>query len=192
MQTYPLQWPVGYKRTTSRYNSRFKQTMEAAQRFLHKEIDRLNGKDLIVSTNLPVRQDGYLYADWMKKKITDPGVAIYFKYKGNPVAMCCDKYAAVWENVFALAKGIEALRGMERWGVSDFLDKAFTGFAAIPETTNTASWFEILEVSPTARIIEIRQAFLTKAKIHHPDKGGNVEAFQQLEQAYRTGLAQHE
>jgi len=38
--TYPLDWPIGYKRTIpgNRINSKFKQNMEAAQQFLHDEI----------------------------------------------------------------------------------------------------------------------------------------------------------
>ena len=71
MDAFPLDWPVGYKRTESykRKGSQFKQTMENAQKFLRQEVSRLGGTGLIVSTNIPVRNDGGLYADWMKKKI---------------------------------------------------------------------------------------------------------------------------
>lgn len=75
-EAYPLCWPAGYKRTSPRIQSRFKTTMDAAQRFLRAEVIRLGGSDLIISTNIPVRNDGGLYADWMRKKIDDTGVAI--------------------------------------------------------------------------------------------------------------------
>lgn len=111
MEAYPLQWSLGYKRTNSRINSKFKQGMDASQRFLRDEINRLGARNLIVSSNIPVRKDGGLYSDYMSRKMDDPGVAIYFKYKGKDISMCCDQYRSVWENIYALGKGIEALRG---------------------------------------------------------------------------------
>lgn len=188
---FPLDWPVGYKRTRIRYNSRFKVTMDTAQRFLRAEVSRLGGTGLIVSTNLPVRNDGGLYADWMRKKVDDPGVAIYFKRKGKEIALCCDQYPTVWENIYALGKGIEAMRALERWGVSDFLDRAFTGFTALPESIITPeSWWQVLGISPDASEEEIKSAYRQRAKDCHPDAGGTAERFQQLQQAYSDALEQ--
>jgi hypothetical protein len=184
MEAYPLHWPHGYKRTQYRIRSRFEQTMDKAQRFMRDEITRIGGKDLIVSTNIPVRKDGGLYADWVNKKIDDPGVAIYFKYKGKNISMCCDQYERIWENIYALGKGIEALRGMERWGVSDFLERAFTGFTALPEAAAEQTPEEILGVTRSASYSEIHKAYLAKAKEMHPDAGGSVEEFQKLKNAY--------
>lgn len=76
MEKFPLHWPAGYKRTLQRSKSQFKQTMEKSQQFLHKELERLKASDIIVSSNIPVRNDGMFYADWMRKKIDDPGVAV--------------------------------------------------------------------------------------------------------------------
>lgn len=196
MEAYPLQWPVGYKRTANRIHSRFEQSMETAQRFLRIEVSRINGKDLIVSTNIPVRKDGMLYTDWMKKKIEDPGVAIYFKYKGKDISMCCDQYLGVWENIYALGKGIEALRSMERWGVSDFLERAFTGFAAIPEVSsyNMPSIWVILGLpGKPAGIDEVHAAYKRKAKEVHPDTpNGNEVEFIQLQTAYKQAKSMFE
>lgn len=161
-----------------------------AQNFLKAEVSRLAGTDLIVSTNLPVRNDGGLYADWMKRKIDDPGVAIYFKRKGKEISLCCDHYLTVWENLYALAKGIEALRGLERWGVSDFLDRAFTGFAALPESITTRYWWQVLEVSRDCDKDTIVNQYRKLAKMYHPDAGGTVEKFQELQQAYTEAMAQ--
>ncbi len=197
MEAYPLQWPLGYKRTSPhhRVRSKFIITADKAQRFLRDEVKRLCGKyndpKLTVSTNIPVRQDGGLYSAYMDRKLDDPGVAIYFKYKGKDISMCCDQYVTVWENVYALAKGIDALRSMERWGVSDFLDRAFTGFQALPEsnhhTKKIENWWEVLGVSEFAKKDEIRKAFIEKAKKAHPDAGGTTEEFQELQKAYETG-----
>ena len=71
-EAYPLCWPSGYKRTAHRSSSRFTQTWETAQKFLRLEIERLGGSDLIVSTNLRIRNDGFLYAYRTKAKILHP------------------------------------------------------------------------------------------------------------------------
>lgn len=188
MEAFPLHWPVGYKRTNRRYPSQFKQTMEQAQQHLRAEVKRIGGKNLIVSSNIPVRNDGSMYAVYMSKKIEDPGVAVYFDYKGKQVAMCCDQYERVWENIYALGKGIESLRAMNRWGVSDFLDRAFTGFTALPESiiTNFETPEQILGIQPDASQEEIKAAYLKKAKETHPDAGGSTEAFQKVSWAYQS------
>jgi hypothetical protein len=165
--------------------------MDQAQRFLRSEIARLAARDLIVSTNLPVRQDGGLYADYMKRKIDDPGVAIYFRYKGKDVAMCCDQFPTVWENIYALGKGIEALRGMDRWGVSEFMDRAFTGFTALPESSPIvqANIWDVLGLAVKPESVDhVHAAYKAQAKKRHPDAGGTTQLFQELQDAYNKAL----
>lgn len=188
IEAFPLHWPTGYTRTKNRERSQFKQTMEGAQRFLREEIRRLGASRLIISTNIPLRNDGGMYASYMGKRIDDPGVAIYFKYKSKDISMCCDKYQTVWENTYALGKGIEALRGMERWGVSDFIDRAFTGFTALPPP-KTETWYSVLEVPEHASVQEIKDAYRKKVKTHHPDAGGSADSFRRLNEAYQTGMS---
>jgi hypothetical protein len=193
IEAYPLSWPLGYKRTQpeQRWNSKFKQTAENAQISLRNEIIRMGGKNLIVSSNVPQRKDGYIYADMATTKIDDPGVAIYFKYDGKDIVMCCDNYPRVWENIYALAKAVEALRGLERWGVSEFLQRAFTGFKALPTAIELShAWYNILGVDKNASAEEIKAAYRTKSKVHHPDSpGGSAASFQLIKTAYEQGMA---
>lgn len=187
IDAYPLSWPVGYKRTTGRISSPFKQSMEKAQQFLRQELNRMGASGLIVSSNIPVRKDGMFYTDWMNRKIDDPGVAIFFVYHGKDVTMCCDQYLRIWENIYALGKAIEALRGLERWGVSDFLDRAFTGFTALPPsiTPEVNIWHVLGLTEKPATLKEVINAYRKKAMVLHPDQpGGNVQMFQDLQDAY--------
>lgn len=192
VEAYPLCWPAGYSRTPAgnRIWSRFDQTYDKAQKFMHREVERLKGSNLIVSTNLRVKRDGFLYADELNRKIEDPGVAIYFQYKGKPISMCCDQYLKVWENMYALGKGIEALRGMDRWGVSDFLERAFTGFTALPGATIIPDCWDVLGFSCKPMKMEtVVHQYKQLAKECHPDTPtGSVEKFQELQQAYETAL----
>jgi hypothetical protein len=192
-EAYPLHWPSGYAKTPAgkRKYSQFKNTLGSARDFLKDEVRRIGGKNLIISTNIPTKQNGDLYADYARYKLDDPGVAIYFKYNEKDVALCCDQYEKVWENVQALAKAIEALRGLERWGVSDFLDRAFTGFKALPDTTLQEKdiWQTLgLNEKPESTII-VHQAYKQQVKKVHPDVGGSSEAFHRLQQAYQMALS---
>lgn len=187
-QAYPLQWPLGYKRSNYREVSRFRQTFGAAQDSLKSEVERLGGQNLTVSTNMKVNNRGDVYANELGKNISDPGVAIYFKYKGKEVSMCCDKYKYVWENMYALACGIEALRGMERWGVSEFLDRAFTGFTALPPASKDMWWFT-LDCSEHDSEIQVKQKYRDLCKIYHPDMAtGDAAIFNKIQKAYESYL----
>ena len=44
-----------------------------------------------------------------------------------------------------LAKSIEAMRGIERWGPSQMMERTFTGFAALPEKSGS-DWWDVLQV----------------------------------------------
>lgn len=194
IEAFPLHWAPGYPRTQpyKRIDSKFKQTMDGSQKFLRAELQRLGARDLIISTNIPLRKDGGMHSTYMDRLMDDPGVAIYFKYKTKDITMCCDQYKRIWENIYALGKGIEALRGMERWGVSDFLERAFTGFTALPEYITPApafrNWFQILGCQENATEDEIKKAYRDKAKIHHPDAGGTADEFNAIQKAYEQGL----
>ncbi len=194
---YPLTWPVGYKRTPDAYRtwSRFNQSYGKAQNFMRDEVQRLGGSNLIVSTNLRIRKDGMLYADELNRKIDDPGVAIYFQRKGKPVAMCADKYLRIWENMYALGKSIEAMRGMDRWGVSEMLDRAFTGFTALPDAIVTAApnWWEVLGFDNNpGSICAVKARYYELVKQHHPDVGGDTKKIKLINWAYTEALKQLE
>ncbi len=197
MDKFPLHWPTGYARTNNRKKSAFKTSGNNAQEGLCHEIKLMGAHSLIVSTNVHVRSDGMIYSDGLGRNIDDPGVAIYFKYKKQDIAMCCDQYLTVGENIHALAKSIEAIRGMERWGVSDFIERAFTGFTALPEgrvynLPAKKEWYEILEVKENASVEEIKNSYHKKAKEYHPDAGGSNELFTELTNAYKEGLSKNE
>jgi hypothetical protein len=198
-QAYPLCWPAGWPRHSGqRERGAFDGSFDKVRRRLVLEIERLMlGKEatrwhtpegsIILSTNMPLRRDGSPYASAAAPQ--DPGVAVYFVRKKKPVCFACDKYDAVWKNLRAIQKTIEALRGIERWGSSQLLDRAFTGFAALPEKTQANCW-EVLGIEPAvateAKIMEAWRAALFTA---HPDHGGSSEALMRLNEAKDIALS---
>ncbi len=179
---YPLCWPTGWPRTPrwqikpSRYSQK---SMVRVRVDIKEQVRMLRGSDLILSTNIALRRDGLPYAG--QKQPADCGVAVYFKRKGKPFCFASDKWATVEENLWAICLTIDALRKIERAGVSDMLDRAFTGFLALP---SPRPWWDVLGVSPSASSEAIKQAYWARAKECHPDAGGDVAKFQELQAAY--------
>lgn len=190
-ETFPLDWPLGYKKTQFRRKSKFKQAApDSIQLLLNAELRKLSAKKIIISSNIPVRRDGGIYADYLCKKMAEPGIAIYFVHKEQNVVICCDQYEYPWENMYALAKGIEALRGMDRWGVSEFMERAFTGFKALPESVEpNVAWNDVLGINLSSGESEIKSAYRKLAQIHHPDSGGTAAMFDRITKAYQQGIA---
>jgi hypothetical protein len=186
IQRYPLQWPIGHKRTLSPLRSKFKATLGRAIQNVIEEVSRLKygcvtddaDEDVVISSNVPLRLDGLPRATYSQVK--DCGVAVYFNYQKKPVVLCCDKWDKVEDNMHALAKTIEYTRAQERWGVSDFIEKAFTGFQALPAPK---AWWDVIGCQPHASWEEIQKAYRQKVKEVHPDACGSTEDFQNLQVA---------
>lgn len=191
IEAFPLQWPTHVRRSRSRTWSQFKQTMLTAQRALDYELSLLGASQVVVSTNYgPRKRDGSLYAN-ARLYDNDPGVAVYFVRKGQKQVIACDKYAEGWENIYAVAKTIEALRGIERWGSSQMLDQAFTGFAALPQSTVVACWWDVLGVSRDAGSDIVDQAYRALVRKHHPDvAGGDHDRMSEINSAYDSYKAE--
>lgn len=106
---YPLSWPPGFPRTRYPAQSRFDTPEERVKRNLEQQLYLLDATNIIVT----LRLDGRPYAN---QRIADTGVAVYFTRKGREQAVACDKWDSIRDNLQAVAKTIEALRAIERWG----------------------------------------------------------------------------
>jgi hypothetical protein len=196
-QAYPLSWPFGWKRNVNRQRARFGQkdyssswsstkalTVATARSRLQQELERLGARNPVLSTNVELRLDGQPRSD--RSPPADPGVAIYFDYKGKPMVLACDKWDRVPDNINALAKHIEAMRGMDRWGVGT-LEQAFTGYRALPAPD---PWWKRLGLSgPTRSREEINAAYRKASSAAHPDRpGGSHDRMSDVNAARDEGL----
>jgi hypothetical protein len=119
-EAYPLQWPDGWPRTRSdhREDSRYRfktgtrragdsyepgraVTFDVARKKLCEELDRLGASGVVISTNLPLRADGFPRADAARNRVQDPGVAVYFTLKKKQMVMACDRYDAPSANLLS-------------------------------------------------------------------------------------------
>jgi hypothetical protein len=177
VDAFPLAWPEGWKRTVPyrREDGQFSTTLGAARDGLMAEIARMGGRLPVLSSNLALKRDGMPYAN--QNRIEDPGIAVYFTYKGKPMCFACDRYKTAEANTQAIRKTIEALRGVERWGASDMMDRAFTGFAQLEAPAS--GWRAVLDPDdPEGSYMRLR-------KSAHPDHGGSASSFQAVQDAYK-------
>jgi hypothetical protein len=178
-EAYPLYWPSGWKRSSYPGDSRFRTGFGEARNLLFAELDRMGASHVILSTNVPLRNDGLPRAN-MRPDGGDSGVAVYFQRKGKAMVFACDKFRKTEDNIYAIAKTIDAMRGIERWGASDMMERAFAGFKALNSENEGESWWSVLGCSASATAEEIELAYRAKVKIAHPDAGGSHEEMRKV------------
>lgn len=190
---YPLTWSLGWKRIEHPGPSRFKTSPYGATQNLMYQIELMRGSKVIISSNAQYRADGMPYA--RQTMVLDPGVAVYFTRKGKEQVFACDTYWRIHENIHAIALTIESLRTIERHGASEMLERAFTGFTALPAPIVAGMkrpWREVLEYGNSIATLQRVQAhYRILASKHHPDKpGGSHAAMIELNLARDEGLAE--
>lgn len=138
---YPLQWPIGWKRTpeskrafgkfgkvSHNGNWRTRENLSIAQaaRRLQEELERMAVKrdSIILSTDLRLNLDGSVRSSQAQPR--DPGAAVYWKdaFTGQDRCMAIDIYTKVEQNIAALAATIDALRAIERAAIGSATKEA--------------------------------------------------------------------
>lgn len=194
---YPLSWPEGWPRTVNRSpTSKFKNvTVESASSGLYRELELMGARDIVLSTNIELRLDGRPYSS--RNNPGDPGVAVYFHWRKRNFVMARDEYTAVANNIRSLALAIGHLRGMERHGGGHMVERAFTGFAALPppQVKLATPWYEVLRLPADASVSDITAAKNYYLRKYHPDTGGaeaDPAKVAQIMEAAKQGYASRE
>ncbi|WP_447643191.1 hypothetical protein [Nocardioides zeae] len=101
------------------------------------ELDLLSARDVVLEVDVTegdVRLDGMLRAN---ARVGHPGVRIAFESSVGPLVYATDRYEARWseqaswqQNVRAIALGLEALRKVDRYGITK-RGEQYTGFKAL-------------------------------------------------------------
>lgn len=193
---YPLQWPAGWPRTPGngvkhgkfgtkkqRPGQHWQSTVEitvaqATQRVLD-ELTRMgiDRGDIVISTNIQLRLDGLPRSG--QRAPADPGAAVYWQTGGGDRrVMAIDQYSKVEDNMAAIAATLDAMRAIERHGGARVLERAFTGFTALPAPAARRSWRAVMEFPPNYDPTgdELRQRYRRLASSRHPDRAGGSDA----------------
>ena len=168
-----------------RQRARFDTTMHSARLGVENEVRLMGGRSLIISSNVPLRKDGMPYAS--ARPPEDPAVVVYFDFQGQQVCVPCDRWTTVADNLQAIRKTIEAIRGIERWGTGEMISAVFQGFAALPEQSKSG-WWAVLNIRRDAPDKDVQAAYKRMAMQNHPDRGGDPDKFIQIQDAYNEWL----
>ncbi len=203
---YPLQWPTGWKRTANRAYGRFGTrskhatyswstrkdiTIAGAVDRVRAELGRmgLHDDDVVISTNLKLRLDGLPRSD--QREPEDSGAAVYWIDKaGATRCMAIDRYTKIADNLAAIAATLEAMRAIERHGGAEILDRAFTGFTALPPPSGDKPWHVVLGCPAHASTDHVRQNYRKARSTFHPDRDGDTEIFIAIQTAWSDFCAE--
>jgi hypothetical protein len=113
----------------------------------------------------------------------DRAVSVTFtagKHKMRTITV--DKFPRPVDNLWALAIGLEDIRLNELRGLDTVAEQVYQ---ALPAPRTRSPW-EVLGLPANSDLDVIEAVYRTKAKRLHPDAGGDVEAFKELQAAYEA------
>lgn len=180
---YPLQWPDGWRRTPDgrRGRPQFQGQFARDRDAVIRQLKRRGCSQIVITSDLPTRNDGLPYAN---ARCSDPGIAVWWVERGRERVMACDRWRSVDFNMRAIDLSIEAMRGLDRWGASDMVERAFAGFAALPAGDQVApprrTWAEVFDLVELRGVLHgpellavVKQRHRERIRLAHPDAGGD-------------------
>lgn len=199
--TRPISDRTWLRSASKREWSRFDTTWSKTLQLLGREIDMLDGRDVVIEVDVPeraIRLDGMLRAD---AKANSPAVVVAFESKHGPMLYRCDRFVARYsgqpddwqQNVRAIALTLEALRAVDRYGATE-TGQQYAGWKAIGSAPASvplaadAAWLtlrNLAEVSTEADVSPERIISLARRNAH-PDHGGTVDTWTAFDEAYKA------
>lgn len=163
----------------ARPHSPFRAQYSATLSLLERECRMLGARRVVVELAIhesDLRNDGRPYADTRPRH---PGVTVSFDSRHGPLKYTADKFAAWQENLRAVALGLEALRKVDRYGMTS-RGEQYAGWKALPagDGPRAERGREIVAEHGT-----LRAALMAT----HPDQGGDAQDFAHV-QAYRESI----
>ena len=187
-------WPGAPKPSYSRRRATFRIAYGKRLDLLEFELNKLRATDIIIQVYLKssdIRNDGWPRSS---ARPDHPGVILTFQKGKETLSFPCDTYDAWEDNLYAIALSLEALRSVDRYGVTRNAEQ-YQGWKAIAapakEESPSREWAieHLARVSGTEKWFlkdddSISAAYRLAAKKTHPDmNGGDRRAFELLQKA---------
>lgn len=206
-------WPGVLLDEDARQNPQFTATWSDTLEVLDREVWHLGAEEAVIQVaagERAMRLDGGLRAD---AKPEHPGVILSLDSKHGPLRYATDLFKGrnIWRpgrsdfhmpgwqaNARAIALGLEALRKVDRYGISKGGEQ-YAGWKAIgggtpmgPGTAMTVdeAWDFMAEAAGVSdrqvlhQLLGLSGAYRKASKRLHPDVGGDPAAFRRLTEAY--------
>ena len=200
----PIDWrgPRTVKRKPSPFRASWSQTVA----LLHRELVHLGATDILLQLAVrdrDIRLDGWVRAN---ASPSDPGVVLTFESRDyGALSYPCDRFTSWQDNVRAIALALEALRKVDRYGVTR-RGEQYRGWKALPPGRGTIpvqtplaavntlagrAGLTVMAGEVLASPAMGRALYRAAARAAHPDKGGSREAWDAVELAWRTLQAEY-
>lgn len=216
MSSFPKkETPTGERKSGNNFHS----SIDATLKLLRRELDLIGAEGIVLEldyTRLDLRvSDGWPKTDARPKS---PRVVVSFHLPGvGPIRYPCDTYASWHANVRAIALSLEALRAVDRHGVTTGKREQYRGFTALPPGRDGGAEYmspeeaagllitwdptlgdrvsadalpSLLELMTTIPEFAAGVARRALAAVH-PDSGGKRDDFERAERARAVLTAHH-
>jgi hypothetical protein len=192
MKVDPIgQWPGPL--TARRQSSPFSATLNSTLEVLEREIRALNATDVRLQIAIPAeafRLDGYPRST---AKPEHPGVILTMQSKHGALSYPCDTFTTWQDNLRAIALALEALRKVDRYGVTK-RGEQYRGFLALEATAarpfhDAASAEAFVRRIASERSVDgagpqtLKLAARVALRVPLPDQGGDAARFQLVSEA---------
>ena len=126
-----------------------------------------------------IRNDGWPRSNARPQK---PGVVVTFHKGGAAMSFPCDRFDGWEDNLRAIALSLQALRMVDRYGVTK-RGEQYTGWRALPTSTDAAD--SLLTREQARQYIDDRYGGDIKRALMetHPDRGGDTDEFRKVVRA---------
>jgi len=159
-----------------------------------KEVRHLCGTDLVLEldvTERAIRLDGGLYAN---SRPATPAVRVAFDSVHGPLTYATDRFTTWQDNVRAIALGLEALRKVDRYGITK-RGEQYAGWKQLPAGSGAAPSHMtrdeagdlLYRVSGLSIYQPPEEAWRRARAVSHPDcNDGDRTVWDQVEQAAKV------
>lgn len=167
-------WPgeVTRNRKASPFQSSWPSTLD----LLDRELHQLRARDVVLEIALSewdIRQDGWPRAN--ARNPDHPGVILAFNSRVGPLKYQTDIFNHWRANVRAIALALEALRKVDRYGITK-RGEQYAGWKALPSPAEAIR-------ARGERLIEEHGSVVAALHATHPDHGGDPEDFHAVQEA---------
>jgi hypothetical protein len=178
IEKWPGEKRLSYKRQDAPFRAAYAKTLD----LLERELRHLRAKQIVIQAyfdRASIRNDGWPRSSARPK---EPGVVVSFIGKAGEMAFPCDTYKDWEDNIRAIALSLEALRRVDRYGVTHH-NEQYKGWAKLPPASDRMSARDALAfiqlyagMAPTSRE-KLAEAYRIAARKLHPDTGGSPDQF---------------
>lgn len=176
---------------------------------LQRELEHLDAENVLLQMAVEdkdIRKDGWIRANYRPEH---DGVILTFDSRFGPLSYPCDTFNDWQANVRAMALALEALRKVDRYGVTR-RGEQYSGWKKLPPAGGTghtmttelaaevlhalAGWAEEPESDPDDLVSDsraVRDAYRDAVRCTHPDRGGSADDFHRVQTAKKVLDAHH-